>query len=88
MLKSPDPELVSIIVIDIGIGRAVSESSSLALSPTSSPLSVPFQPFDKQGFGDWNEIDSTVREADYGYWDPSPRSGGGYYSPIPHGEVS
>ncbi|KAH7848594.1 hypothetical protein Vadar_004902 [Vaccinium darrowii] len=29
-----------------------------------------------------------IEEEDYGFWNPTPKFGGGDYAPIPHGKVS
>lgn len=68
-----------------------SEASSPASSSSSSPTSLPMQPImdqTRQSYGETYNVHPAGVVDDYGSWDPSPRSSGGFYAPIHHGEVS
>ncbi|KAK9190939.1 hypothetical protein WN943_019549 [Citrus x changshan-huyou] len=81
---------VFMLVILTSIAVIATESSSsssplLPSSPASSPLLHPLE--------DWNEGSEKHYQiepsfGDYGTWNPTPRSGGGYSAPVPHAEKS
>ncbi|KAL9422927.1 hypothetical protein AB3S75_035085 [Citrus x aurantiifolia] len=57
----------------------------IATESSSSPLLHPLE--------DWNEGSEKHYQiepsfGDYGTWNPTPRSGGGYSAPVPHAEKS
>lgn len=81
--------MITIIIMTLLL-ILTSESSSLESSPKSPPLHFkPIKVQKKQGYGKQYGVHHPAEVVeDYGPWDPSPGSGGGNYSPIPHGEVS
>ncbi|KAI5596815.1 hypothetical protein POPTR_002G028000v4 [Populus trichocarpa] len=54
------------------------------ISSSASLSSRRFKEYQKEGLEQHTEIHPVDMVEDYSNWDPVPRSGGGYYAPIPH----
>ncbi|WCJ34950.1 hypothetical protein M5689_016227 [Euphorbia peplus] len=67
-----------------------SPTSSVISSSSSPPHPVPITPVgnQKQQGCEKRYKFRGVHVEDYGYWSPTPISGGGNYAPIPHGELA
>ena len=90
---------VTMMVIMTLMMPMIATDQSSPLSPLSSPASLLFHPIEnkkQQLEGEEREISYELQQEldqkanfqeDYGVWNPTPRSGGAYASPVPHAKV-
>ncbi|XWS24439.1 hypothetical protein CRYUN_Cryun28dG0102200 [Craigia yunnanensis] len=66
----------------------IATDQSSPLSSLSSPASLFFHPLRTRSSSWKQELDQkAIFQEDYGVWNPTPRSGGAYASPVPHAKV-